>query len=128
MRAQSLPVRGVRDAMRARGLRCETVAAMTVSRNGRRALLGGSVDIGRKYLSVPVHGFFDVGLIEDIHRDWLAFDEPQYRARHRTVVANGLDDLARTDSKRRFGDPEFEIAFDELALARCERGAGIKGG
>jgi len=78
---------------RARGLRRETVAAMTVSRNGRRALLGGSVDIGRKYLSMPVHGFFDAGLIEDTHRDWLAFYEPQYRARHETVVANGLDDL-----------------------------------
>ncbi len=77
---------------------------------------------------MPVHGFFNAGLIEDIHRDWLAFDEPQYRARHETVVANGLDDLARTDIERGFGDPEFEIAFDELALARCEGGAGIKGG
>src|ERR1700680_3466164 len=84
---------GVSHAMRviparAGGFGREAVASMAVGRDRRRSLVHGPVHRRRDQLPMPVYGLRNVGFIEDIDGNRLAFRESQNRARRPPGVSH----------------------------------------
>ena len=79
------------------GARGEGDAAAAMRRDEGCAFFGGSVDVGRDGLAVPVELFRRIGVVVDVDGDLLAFFETQERAGKLAIVGGDGEDAVGGD-------------------------------
>ena len=73
----------------------EPDTAVTMSRNVRRAFLGGAIDVGRHDLTMPMQLLGCIGLVENIYSHFAAFPEADQRAGELAIVRDRREDFVR---------------------------------
>jgi hypothetical protein len=96
--------------------RREGNTAHAMCRNERCSLLGGSVNVNRQRLSMPVQLLRRIGIVVDIDDDLFALLEAQQGSRKLPVINGGGDDVVRCQFHEPVADPD---RVTRRTLRRC---------
>src|SRR4029077_18342074 len=90
-------------------------AALAMRRNKRRSLLGGSVNVGRDLLTMPMKLLRRIGVIEQVDCDLLTFLEPKQWPRELSIVGSHRNNSLGRDFNRRRFNPQGVVCGSGLA-------------